>query len=400
MNDFSYSKLNTFQNCPYQFKLKYIDKVRVDKRETIEAFMGSRVHEVLEKIYKDLLKEKHNSLEDLLKFYDEVWDKNYTNEIRVINQEYSAENYKEVGRRCIKDYYARYHPFNQGKTLGTELRINFKLDKESGIFITGIIDRLVEVKDGYYEIHDYKTSGHLPSQAEKDEDKQLALYQLWLKENFKYVKGVKLVWHFLVFDKEIVSRRNLMELRELKNLICQQVAEIHKAIEGGEFEAEESALCDWCEYADLCPKKKHLWKVKDLPVNEFLKEDGVTLVNKYAENELLKDKYEEQKAKLVEAILALAKKNNYEVIVGSDHQLRIKFIKGWKFPTKSDPNRVALEKIINESGLWLEVSDLNTFALKKLIDEKKLDPSLCEKIYQLCSLDESHRILLSKKKES
>lgn len=400
MNDFSHSKLNTFQNCLYQFKLKYIDKVKVDKKETIEAFMGSRVHEVLEKLYKDLLKEKYNSLENLLKFYEEIWDKNYSEEIRVINQEYSTENYKEIGRRCIKDYYNRYQPFNQGKTLGTEVRIDFVLDKESDISITGYIDRLVEVKDGYYEIHDYKTAGHLASQAEKDKDRQLALYQLWLKENFKYVKSVKLVWHFLVFDKEIVSRRNLLELRELKNLIKEQVAEIHQAIEKGEFEAKESALCDWCEYVGVCPKKKHLWKIKDLPVNEFLKEDGVTLVNKYAENELLGDCYEEQKEKLKEAIIALAKRNNYEVIVGSNHQLRIKFTSDLKFPTKTDPNRLALEKLINESGLWVEVSDLNTTALKKLVEGGKLDPLLCEKIYQLGSLEKISRITLSKKKES
>jgi len=46
----------------------------------VEAFLGSRFHEVMEKIYKDLPFRKC-SLDELLNFYEDDWDKNYHHKI-------------------------------------------------------------------------------------------------------------------------------------------------------------------------------------------------------------------------------------------------------------------------------------------------------------------------------
>ena len=50
---YSYSQINTFLNCPKKYKLIYIDKISI-KKESIEAFIGKVVHEVLEWIYKEI----------------------------------------------------------------------------------------------------------------------------------------------------------------------------------------------------------------------------------------------------------------------------------------------------------------------------------------------------------
>ena len=49
---YSYSRLNTFKNCPHQYKIIYIDKIK-KQDESIEAYMGKRVHETLEWLYLD-----------------------------------------------------------------------------------------------------------------------------------------------------------------------------------------------------------------------------------------------------------------------------------------------------------------------------------------------------------
>src|SRR3989304_2392562 len=109
---YSHSKLSIYENCPQQFKLRYIDRIELpESKEGIEAFLGSRVHEALEKLHKELILTKVNSLD---------------------------------------------------------------------------------------EIHDYKASGTLPSQDKLDNDRQLALYQIGLKEKFKDVKDVRLIWHYLL----------------------------------------------------------------------------------------------------------------------------------------------------------------------------------------------------------
>ena len=66
MTLYSHSRLTTFENCPYKYKLKYIDRVETEDFETVEAFLGSRVHDALEKLYRDLLNGKELSLGDLL----------------------------------------------------------------------------------------------------------------------------------------------------------------------------------------------------------------------------------------------------------------------------------------------------------------------------------------------
>ena len=68
MTVYSHSRLSTFEQCPQKFKLHYIDKVETEIEESVEAFMGVRVHETLEKHYRDLQYQKKNSLEDLLAF--------------------------------------------------------------------------------------------------------------------------------------------------------------------------------------------------------------------------------------------------------------------------------------------------------------------------------------------
>ena len=64
MTIYSHSRLNTFEQCPQKFKLKYIDKVETDVEESVEAFLGSRAHETLEKLYRDLQYQKENILDD------------------------------------------------------------------------------------------------------------------------------------------------------------------------------------------------------------------------------------------------------------------------------------------------------------------------------------------------
>jgi len=56
MKQFSHSKLQTYERCPLQYKLQYLIKLKTESETTVEAFMGSRVHDTLELLYRDLLK--------------------------------------------------------------------------------------------------------------------------------------------------------------------------------------------------------------------------------------------------------------------------------------------------------------------------------------------------------
>jgi ATP-dependent helicase/DNAse subunit B len=66
---YSHSRLETFKTCPKKFYYNYIEKPDIEKKNSIEAFMGSMVHLALEKLYTDLKFLKINSLDQIIDYY-------------------------------------------------------------------------------------------------------------------------------------------------------------------------------------------------------------------------------------------------------------------------------------------------------------------------------------------
>jgi len=120
MATYSHSRISCFETCPYQYKLRYIDRVKVEVPTTIEAFMGDLVHRTLEKLYNDKKFKKRVSKSVLLKFYRELWSKEYSDDILVVKENLSSENYRRMGLKFISDYYDHYKPFDEMTVLGLE----------------------------------------------------------------------------------------------------------------------------------------------------------------------------------------------------------------------------------------------------------------------------------------
>ena len=399
MPTYSHSQLSTYETCPHQYKLAYIDKIEVET-EGIEAFMGSRVHDVLEKLYRDLKVTKLNSLEELLGFYHQSWEKNWNDMIQIIRKDYSAEDYCRLGEKCIANYYKRYYPFDQGKTLGLEENIYFPLEEERGYWIRGIIDRLTLADSSILEIHDYKTSNRLPTQENVDSDRQLAFYQMGVGGKWQGIREVRLIWHYLTFDTEIHSSRTPDQLQQLR----QATLELIKGIETDrQFLPKEGPLCDWCDYQGFCPKRKHLIVAGNLLPNEYLHEKGVVLVNQYValkeRKRLLNEEIDAELVKIEEALYTYARRDELEAIYGSDHVAKIKIEKKEKYPLKGDPSRKLLDELIKKAGKWMEVSDLNPWILARVIDRKGWPPSLVNKVKEFATPEESRSIAVTKLKE-
>jgi putative RecB family exonuclease len=250
---YSFSHIKTFEQCPLKYKYHYIDGIKV-AGESIESFLGNMIHKALRRLYQSKMQEREVSPDDLLTYYETVWDNKWHEGISIVRKEYSAEDYKERGKACLLQYYRRYAPFNQARTLGVEFRVDIPL--EAGFKFSGLVDRLDQRKDGVLEIHDYKSSGSLPSQKEIDKDRQLALYHIGL-QNEGDAPDIDLVWHYLVFNKEFRSRRSERELRMLKQEMVSKIKEVEGTTV---FRAQKSPLCEWCEYQDLCDKETRTWE--------------------------------------------------------------------------------------------------------------------------------------------
>jgi len=217
--------------------------------ESIELFLGRRVHETLQKLYRDLMCRKMNTLERLLEFIQGEWHYNWNDSIMIVKAEHNPEFYLRMAEQYIIDYYNRYKPFDRGRTIAIEKHILFDLDGTNKYRLCGYIDRVAKTNDGCYQIHDYKTCSRFLSLKYLQKDWQLALYAIGLRKRYPYVRNIKLIWHFLKFDKEIDSTWADEELEELKHNIIQLIGKI----EGDEkFSANSSRLCNWCRFRFIC----------------------------------------------------------------------------------------------------------------------------------------------------
>lgn len=168
----SYSSVNSYHQCPYQFKLSYIDALpRVDN-----AFSdwGSFMHYLLEQYFKGELE-----------FFElsQVYEQNYTNRVkcafppnRYVNL---SESYYNKGKEYLDNFDG---DFNDCEVLAVEQ--NVELDIKGRPFV-GVIDLIVRGSDGLLRIIDHKSKSKMKNKKEESEYlRQLYLYSLWTKQTY------------------------------------------------------------------------------------------------------------------------------------------------------------------------------------------------------------------------
>jgi len=209
-----------------------------------------------------------------------------------------------------------------------------------------------------------------------------------------------LIWHYLSFDVEVQSTRTLEQLRQVR----QETMDLIQKIEmDTQLTPKEGPLCNWCDYQALCPRRKHRVLLETLPPNEYVSEEGVTLVNRYVElkerKRLLDEEIDAELAKIEEALHAFAQREKLEAVFGSDHVAKILMELKEKYPLKGDPRRKALDDIIKRAGKWMEVSDLNPWMLARVLSRGNWDPLLAKKIREFSSSEKNRTLTVSKLKE-
>jgi len=249
---YSYSRLNSFKECPRFFRYRYVDKIPADDFETVERYLGTCVHDSLETLYKRLIAGDNMTCDELLTEFDDVWAEGSTDSIIINQPDMSLSDYHLLGNQCITSYYFRHAPFETEKVMACEMRVNIDLLGDGRYKFIGFIDRLDRVGNGSYQIHDYKTGSKPLSQAKADKDLQLALYELGIRQKIGHVTDVDYVWHFLRHDRRVRSNRTAHQLSEMKKGLVSDIHMIDEAIVEDRFPNNRNHRCRWCEYQHLC----------------------------------------------------------------------------------------------------------------------------------------------------
>lgn len=394
---YSPSRLSCFEQCPKKFEFQYLIKPDIKERQGIEAFMGKKVHETLEKLFKNLQHTKKNSLEDLLGFYEKKWKADWRESIQINNNEYSPEHYFELGKKCITNFYEKNQPFNQGRVLGIEKKFIIDLNGDGKYRVRGVIDLLTQASKNHFQVHDYKTYKELPAQSKMDEDDQLAIYQLWVEQEFPEVKKIDLIWHYVVFNREGTSHRNKKQLQQLKKRLIGNINHIETA---KTYAPNPSGLCEYCSYKPICPAWKHPQDLEHPQKRMFDPKDGVKLADEYVklinEKKALSEELDAKLEELKEHIFAFGAQHGYTVIQGTNNRLTLKTTEKTRFPGKNSPEREKLEELIRKHNLWTKLSGLDTTKLNHYLEEGELEPKTAKEIKKYLEKTQTKTIYVGK----
>jgi RecB family exonuclease len=345
--------------------------------------MGDLVHRTLEKLYSDLKFQKLNELKDLLKFYNDLWEKEFTDDILIAKKEYESENYKRMGEKYITDYYNEYHPFNQLTILGLETQDKMTLPDGNQYHVR--IDKLACNGSTYY-VCDYKTNSRMKDQEEADEDRQLAMYSIWVKDKFKDAKKVILLWHMLAFNKEAISERTEQQLKKLQEETVNLISEVESC---KEFPTSVTKLCDYCVYKSMCPSFKHQLDLEFKTAKVFKEDEGVKFVDKFSKLQEEKKAIDEELENLKELMIEFAKQKGIDIIYGSNKKASVKPYDKVVYPDEKEE----IIQLLKDKGLYEEFSMVCYAKLNSAILKGNIDKEIAKQTKK----EEDYRISLSKK---
>ena len=246
---YSYSRLETFEKCKLKFKYRYIDEIIPEVPKSIEAHLGTIVHETLEWLYKKVMGKTTPQIDDVILHYAEKWAEEYDSEMPIVNKFMKEKDYFDKGVKFLIDYYFKHQPFGEN-TIATEKKVEIKLDELGEKKLVGFIDRLVHnLEENEIEIHDYKTANTFPSRGDLEKNRQLALYSIAIKEEFGKEKNISLIWHYLAHNQKVCIKKTNEQLENLKREVIELINKIEST---KSFPPTFSRLCDWCEYKNTC----------------------------------------------------------------------------------------------------------------------------------------------------
>ena len=246
---FSFSRIHAYEQCPFLFYLKYIEKR--DGESNFYASNGKAMHEVFEEILTEKI-----PIDDCTTAYADKFD--------LICETERQSIMDSTFEKCM-DYLAEIEPIDEDKyeIIGVEMKLCFKVGKYKFV---GFADLVVRNKiNGEVILVDHKQAGHFLKKDGTPLKNQLDSFLAYKKQMYLYCKGLKdqygiqvdkIVWHHFKDMGQITVIPFVQEEQDetiewAKNLI-------EKIKKDKKYEHKDSyimckSLCDYrndCEYLE------------------------------------------------------------------------------------------------------------------------------------------------------
>lgn len=240
----SYSRVATYHKCPFQFKLRYIDKLETFPKLGDPAnplILGHALHTGIEKDIEDAVKEYHDA-------FPIMTDQHVHEEMKL---RYRLKQCKDILPKGLH-----------------ETKI-----EDPGNFI-GFIDLLVPVDEFTFDLYDFKYSNNVKNYMTSE---QLHVYKFYFEMLYpgKVIRNL----YFLFVPKVNIRQKKTETLSQFRKRLCEELSKNAPQIVNVDYDIEKvkdflrgakhcreatqfpkvpTRLCDWCDYQRYCEKEDDL----------------------------------------------------------------------------------------------------------------------------------------------
>jgi putative RecB family exonuclease len=234
----SFSRVDTYGNCPRKFRYAYVDKL--PGRPGPHLSFGTSIHAALEDFYDRKLPECPTE-EQLLGFLYERWDGSgfvdLDRDEQLAFYRHAQDVLRRFHRRCAPTYRL---------PAATEAWFELPIGYEATV--VGSIDRVDVDDDGRLHVIDYKTNRKVKDRQRVAGSLQLAIYALACRHLFGTLPATVSL-DFVVAGVEVAVAVEDLDLEGAR----QQVLDTAAAVRADRYEPTPNPLCDWCDYRAICP---------------------------------------------------------------------------------------------------------------------------------------------------
>ena len=232
----SASDLSLYLTCPLKYKFGRV--FGIPQEPTINQRFGILIHNVLERFHKEPPEDDEEGLGQLNYLFETGWRRTG------FGSTDDELQFRDRAREALRLYWDRERGA-EGEPVWLERKFDFKVGEHH---VRGRVDRVDRLPDGDYELIDYKT-GERKTEAELENDLQLALYRLAAREAWELEAGFGSYYYVLDADKVAAPAKP-----DDAERVERTVLEVGEGILGQDFEPRPSpTVCGWCDYRLICP---------------------------------------------------------------------------------------------------------------------------------------------------
>ncbi len=252
------SRAADFKSCPLLYRFRTID--RLPEKKSKAAVRGTLVHAVLEKLYD--LPPAQRTVEAAQTLVAPAWaelreEPGIAELFEPAPPTEGAEPSVDEGLEAwlasagqLVETYFRLEDPTRIQPHGREELVEVTLP--DGLLLRGFVDRLDVAPTGALRVVDYKT-GAVPREAfEAKALFQMKFYALVLWRT-RGVVAAQLKLLYLKDGDALTYSPDEAELLRFERTLQAIWAAIERAVATGDFRANKTRLCSWCDHQALCP---------------------------------------------------------------------------------------------------------------------------------------------------